>query len=649
MTRSERLPLQGPATNDSSSLANAGPRTDLVRELVLPTLLFTALGGMTWAVRGCAGFGSWKGCVFAGVTWGTAWWYLAHDPRREQSRRYASAWIVVALTFGIGIAGMQGWMQWPSFFEGRMLTNWPEKSVPISRSYGFLWMFLAGAKWAGIGACFLAWCGSLRETRVWHWCLRIACGLTGAYLARFLIMQYPQHFLPLYQLMQSQYEDVKANPNLGRMIIDCTEAVHHLGLCFGFLVFEILRREWRNVTLILTVSLVNGAGWALCQNWKWAQQVWPGASFNFWRCWESSGGLSMGVAFGLAYFLVNRPMSDTQRALVAARRSMAGPNFEWLLIYLGLAWLLSITFRIAVPWKLPLSARFVELTHRDYLEWPALFFAVICAFGAAYYFANRSTPIDGHGGRGGFLRFLVNIEPFGLLLTVALIVGLFIPIRQYADWGQRLRIDEGIDHLSDFALRLTSFLGPSHPPIRTHFDPSGVTVMELALAAAILLGIGWYFLRHHTFEAEKRVATPIDGDPNLERLGLYLGLLGGLGLSIQYGVKGCLLIYGHDETIWDPRLQHLLAPIYLAILVGITLGILVWPTPRGLRRRIFPHAAGAMWLVLFVQNAIAQAITGPPSEWHEVAFNIYYVLLFASTAVTIIHFQSLKKLEAARA
>ena len=81
---------------------NLSPRRDLLHDLVLPTLLFVALGGMTWAVRGCAGFGAWKGCVFAGVTWGAAWWYLAHDPRKEQSRRYASAWIVVALTFGIG-------------------------------------------------------------------------------------------------------------------------------------------------------------------------------------------------------------------------------------------------------------------------------------------------------------------------------------------------------------------------------------------------------------------------------------------------------------------------------------------------------------------------------------------------------------------
>jgi hypothetical protein len=63
---------------------------------------------------------------------------------------------------------------------------------------------------------------------------------------------------------------------------------------------------------------------------------------------------------------------------------------------------------------------------------------------------------------------------------------------------------------------------------------------------------------------------------------------------------------------------------------------------RNARGPNFPHAAAAIWLVLLVQNAIAQAITGPLSLWQEVAFNIYYLLLFAINAVTVIHFQSLK-------
>ena len=53
-------------------------------------------------------------------------------------------------------------------------------------------------------------------------------------------------------------------------------------------------------------------------------------------------------------------------------------------------------------------------------------------------------------------------------------------------------------------------------------------------------------------------------------------------------------------------------------------------------------AYGLMWLVLIVQNAIAQLVTGPPTEWKQMAFSIYYVLLFTITAVVVFHFHSMQ-------
>ena len=43
-----------------------------------------------------------------------------------------------------------------------------------------------------------------------------------------------------------------------------------------------------------------------------------------------------------------------------------------------------------------------------------------------------------------------------------------------------------------------------------------------------------------------------------------------------------------------------------------------------------------------VQNSIAQLVTGPPTQWSEMAFSIYYVLLFAITAIIVFHFHSIK-------
>ena len=54
-------------------------------------------------------------------------------------------------------------------------------------------------------------------------------------------------------------------------------------------------------------------------------------------------------------------------------------------------------------------------------------------------------------------------------------------------------------------------------------------------------------------------------------------------------------------------------------------------------------ANNAMWLVLFVQNILGHLVTGPPSQWNEVVFNIYYILLFVITAVIVVHFQTARR------
>ena len=426
------------------------PRRGLAHDLILPTLLFAVLGGMTWAVRGCSGFGAMNGCVFAGVTWGAAWWFIARDRSAHQSRRYSSAWIILALTIGIGISGNRGWMQWPSFFEGHLQTDYAHgKFVPIPRLYGFIWLFIAGVPWAGLGACMLAWCGAQNPVRNRDWVFRIGAGVIAAVLARMLFDALPQVFLPLYDSMQSQYSDPGANPNLRRLINDNRAAITHLGLYLGFLAYEAARRDWQNVTLISTVGLLNGAGWALCQNWKWAANVWPGANFNFWRCWESSGGISIGIAYGVAYYLVNRP-------------------------------------------------------------------------------------------------------------------------------GLRDEI---------------------HAPTRY---------------------------------------------PNLERFACYAGLVFGLGLSVKNGLKGWANIYLGHEEYYNSILWRIIGPLMIVSFVGLAAWIRSRPLSKDFQGDVFPHAYRLIWLVLIVQNTIAQLITGPLSSWNEVAFSIYYVLLFLISAVIVYHFQQTK-------
>jgi hypothetical protein len=473
-------------------------------------------------------------------------------------------------------------MQWPSFFEGWLITNAARgEYVPIPRSYGFLWLFIAGVPWAGIGACLLAWCGSRRETRVWHWVNRIACGLGGAALARYLFTAYPQFFLPLYESLESRYHDLGANPSLRRLINDCGAALSHMGCYVGFLLYEAGRKEGQNVLLILTVGVVNGAGWALCQNWKWAPGFWQGSNFNFWRCWESSGGISIGIAYGLAYYLVNREMADRERAMLASRRSIAGPNFEWLLVYFGLSWLLSLFLRPALG------------------GWGSLYFSVVILFGAAYYLRNRRTVVNGSGADPREAEAGSRIEWGTVCLTLALIAGLFLPGRQAERYG---------------------VVG------------SGV---------ALALGFAWYLSKRETFDEEARIANPASGDPSLERLGLYLGVLTGLGLSIRNGLKGWFNIYLGDEDYWGRRLWEILGPAYLACLLAIVLWNLIRARNPG--ARCFPRAYPLIWLVLIVQNVIAQLVTGPLTQWNEAAFSIYYLLLFLLCPTIVFHFHAMRE------
>jgi hypothetical protein len=307
-------------------------RHSLAQDLVLPMLLFGAIGGMTWAVRGSSGFGAAAGCIFAGVTLGTAWWFIARDPGPTQSRRYASGWIILAMTVAFGIAGTRGWMQWPNFFNERMYTDWAnDEYVPISRTHGFVWMFIAGVPWAGMGACLIAWCASGQRNSPLLWVLRLACGFGAAYvLSEVIYRHFPQVFLPFYDTLYDRYQDLDGNPNLKKLVRDNREAMIQMGLYLGFLFFEIVRRDWKNVLLIVTVGLLNGIAWSLLQNWMWAERWWPDAHFNFWRCWESSGGITIGLAYGVAYYFVNRRMPYAEVTEHAAQRVNGPPTQRFI-------------------------------------------------------------------------------------------------------------------------------------------------------------------------------------------------------------------------------------------------------------------------------------------------------------------------------
>lgn len=480
------------------------PSTGLAENLFFPMILFGAIGGMTWAVRGSSGYGASAGCIFAGVLLGTAWWFLARDPDSGLTRRYRSGWIILAMTVAFGISGNRGWMQWASFFDGIMYTNYgANEFVSISPTYGFVWLFIAGVPWAGLGACAIAWCGEDRIS-AWQWVVRLACGIGLAFVLSVIIYpRFPEVFLPLYSSLEGKYQDLDTHKNLWKVVRDGREAMIQLGLYLGFLLFEVARRDKRNVTLILVVGLMNGVGWSLLQCWKWSDDIWPGAQFNFWRAWETTGGISIGLAYGVAYYLVNRPTP-------AVPRESISPSRGW-----------------------------------------AVAFIVTAACIAAV------AP---------------ELMPVWCAALLGLVAGAFA---------------------------IAVHLGGQE-------DPRG---------------------------------------PSLERWGAYVGIILGLGISIQRGFKGWANIYIGNEGYWNDVSINVVGPIMILAMALVSWRVLARPTPAG--SDPFPHAYALMWLVMLVQNTLAQFITGPLTNWPEVEYNIYYLILLVLTGVIVHHYQLVRRMRSA--
>src|SRR5205807_4951824 len=132
--------------------------------------------------------------------------------------------------------------------------------------------------------------------------------------------------------------------------------------------------------------------------------------------------------------------------------------------------------------------------------------------------------------------------------------------------------------------------------------------------------------------------APLRRFPNLERFAAYFGLLLGLGLSIKNGLKGWTNIYWGNEEHWNQVLWKIIGPLLLAGTTGLTILVKRRPVEPGFSGDLYPHDYRLMWLVLIIQNIIAQLVTGPSTVWSEMVFQIYYVVLLVISGIIIHHF-----------
>lgn len=146
-----------------------------------------------------------------------------------------------------------------------------------------------------------------------------------------------------------------------------------------------------------------------------------------------------------------------------------------------------------------------------------------------------------------------------------------------------------------------------------------------------------------------RETLPPKADPNLERWGLVVGLLVGLGISLKNGLRGWVNIYYGNEEYWTRVCWNWIGAVVLLGLVAFCVWFLVCRRPRDFEGDLFPCAYAIIWIVLIQQNIIAQLITGPVTKWNwaEQIFSVYYLILFVITGVTVHRYNSIRKAQRA--
>jgi hypothetical protein len=267
----------------------------ILNDFVLPTALFMSVGFFAWAIRGTTGFGGVRGCVFAGACYAIVWLFLSrrNDPGNSSLQRpYRSGWLVIGMVIFIAVGGFHGWMQITGWTRGVFMAG-----VPIDPAFGYAYWIIASMPWAGLGAVAIAWTGSRHPSTPKEWVLRIVFGGAGVLIALALWSAFPRVFLPDYQT--GLYSTEPTNRTITGALSGTETDMIFLGIYAGLLSYEIFRKDWRNVKLITIVGVVTAAWWVLFQavhvdliNWKW---------------WEESAGAGIGLGFGLAFYICNRP------------------------------------------------------------------------------------------------------------------------------------------------------------------------------------------------------------------------------------------------------------------------------------------------------------------------------------------------------
>lgn len=295
-------------------------------DYILIALILGLMGAFFWAIRGTGGFGGESGGMLAGLGWAALWHLFSRMDGAAGQRPYGSGRMMAAITFGIAVGGMTGYGVYIAWLQGKFYLDYPNGLRAVAPWTGYAMLFLCGLHWGGLTGAFMAWCAPQRPLDWKGWIARVGAGVCGAIAAGLIVRLFPQVFLPFYS--EGLYE-VAENKTCIRALGSVQNVAPHVGMFLGFLCFEGIRRDGRAVALMLVMALGFAIPFTVGGYWHTFQG--SGLELPWWKNWEMSIGLGGGLAFGLAFYLFNRPEPNRPPRPVTRKECIWGTAFPlWI-------------------------------------------------------------------------------------------------------------------------------------------------------------------------------------------------------------------------------------------------------------------------------------------------------------------------------
>jgi len=273
------------------------------------------MGAFFWAIRGTNGYGGFTGGTLAGFGWATLWLLFSQMPGSAERRPYGGGRIFAAIMFGVAFGGFTGYGIYTAWVNGLyQMTRGVDRELPAWT--GYVMLFLCGLHWGGVTGAFMSWCApqhssSWSDPLSWlKWILRIASGIAGVWLAVWMVNTFPQYFLPFWNEGYYQNPDYDLSLRAQRSM---SNVMRHVGLFLGFFLFEVARRDWRAVKVMLVMSLGFAVPFAVGGYWHTVHQF-SNLNVDWWKNWEMTIGMGGGLAFSMVFFLFNQPTSEPRTA-----------------------------------------------------------------------------------------------------------------------------------------------------------------------------------------------------------------------------------------------------------------------------------------------------------------------------------------------